>query len=231
MSFDEADAFYGDYYGTGTADDPYEGTIENMYPEDMDGCYFYVGTQFIEVYSREIAATEYRISAESGLSISTDGWRDVEGTLLIPGTFVIERNDLLGNWEVCATFYSVEPTPELEFLSDPVSDGQISFDYTPVMVEVSLMFSDGIGSNYTFNTEAEMRGSSIVIEDFSFSGLVAEVGGETNIGWMMLETGDVFSMDGTHDLLLPSTTVHFEPVFPSDGIEVFGTDGGLVHAA
>ena len=38
-------------------------------------------------------------------------------------------------------------------------------------------------------------------------------------------------MDGTHDLLLPSTTVHFEPVFPSDGIEVFVTDGGLVHAA
>lgn len=182
----------------------------------------------------------YSTFAEVGGSAAS--WLDINPfTGQVTGTLPTVDSETTFTYEIQATSdynqsntatltLTITVIPTLEFLSNPISDGTVSFDDTPVMVDVSLMFSDGESNYITLGRDAEERDGTYVIEDFSFSSMSTELDGEWNIGWRMVETGYTYSMEGTFDLVLPATIVHFEPVFPSNGIEVYGSEGGMPHA-
>ena len=130
MSFDTADAFSGDFYGSGTVDDPYGGTIHGAIPHELDGCFFLVGTTFTGQSDSSLGTLGgYIFPEECGISVPKDGFEDVEGVLTVAGTFdIYEEPQITGMPNrYFGTFYVVEPIEELEFISDPVSNGVIEY--------------------------------------------------------------------------------------------------------
>ena len=112
----------GDYTGSGTADDPYDGTLmfgTIGYDSNPWELYITVGST-LEWGSREPTAGmgyTWHVIESLGLDFE-EGHGIPVGTIQYAGTYEVVREDLLGN-QTTLRFYAVESGPLLEFLSDP----------------------------------------------------------------------------------------------------------------
>lgn len=123
MSFETVNA-----EGSGTQDDPYTGSV------------FLFGWRGNEVYIE--VGTEVELDCidgpNPGYGYFTEGdnhglvWEDnqtLKGTVTSPGTLVVYEADDYGNGvpHVFVTMHFIVDYPELVFLSNPVSDGAVTY--------------------------------------------------------------------------------------------------------
>ena len=121
-------SFIGDYTGTGTAEDPFDGEL--IYTDftewtELNGCYFTVGTTISAGDSYPSKGDgEWSISEGFGLTINHNS-NGLLGTFAHSGTIEITKSELDGHTETYR-IYCVDSIPDLEFLSDPTS-GTITY--------------------------------------------------------------------------------------------------------
>ena len=116
--------------GSGTIDDPFSGKVSNTNPwEYPDVFYVEVGTEVSLKIDETVSAYRYFCDDGFGLSLSNDRqYRYLEGTLIQKGIFRVYYYDYIEDSNVSViTMHVVDKTADLEFLSDPISDGTITY--------------------------------------------------------------------------------------------------------
>ena len=136
----------GDYTGSGTVEDPYSGTLIfggdgfDQKPWDL---YITVGSTIEWEYEGLIAGGGNKWMLYETLGLDWDEEYHVPiGTIQYAGTFMVVSE----TWWLQQTtykFYAVEPEPQLEFLSDPLSDGiLVPPDHHLVTIMVATLVGD-----------------------------------------------------------------------------------------
>lgn len=119
-----------DAAGSGTQDDPYRESCSDGF--NYTNIYIEIGT---EVYLSSMGATPYEdgyMDEGSGLTFyfnTRKGMYDLTGTASTVGDYNIYLYDMLDGYIVANTIHVVEASASatLEFLSDPVSDGIVTY--------------------------------------------------------------------------------------------------------
>lgn len=119
--------------GSGTIDDPFTGKIWTSNPGIYPKVFFVeVGTEVSLAINEGISVyNEYNCDDGFGLSITSNArYTTLKGTLVQTGIFHLYGESWEGS-DLLLTMHVVDKTADLEFLSDPVADGVVSYHDEP----------------------------------------------------------------------------------------------------
>ena len=141
--------------GSGTIDDPFTGKIWTSNPGTYPKVFFVeVGTEVSLAINEGISVyIEYNCDDGFGLSITNNArYTTLKGTLVQTGIFHLYGESWEGS-DLLLTMHVVDKTADLEFLSDPVADGVVSYHDEPAAPVQSGILSETNNNNHVGGTD------------------------------------------------------------------------------